>query len=84
MLEILHWMMLHGWVDQLKLTAIKLEHSLISILYHAGDSQHTQNIQINKITSENEKCVFDFTEKNHTEFLANPKLAFHKSYPCVC
>ena len=28
-----------------------------------GDSQHTQNIQINKVIVENEKCVFYFTEK---------------------
>ena len=26
MLEISHWMMLHGWVDQLKLTVIKLRY----------------------------------------------------------
>ena len=36
-------------------------------LYHwkpiAGDRQHTQNIQINKVIGENEKCVFYFTEK---------------------
>ena len=29
----------------------------------AGDSQPTQNIQINKVTGENEKCVFYFMEK---------------------
>ena len=28
-----------------------------------GDSQHTQNIQINKVTGENEKCVFYFMEQ---------------------
>ena len=27
------------------------------------DSQHTQNIQINKVIGENVKCVFYFTEK---------------------
>ena len=32
------------------------------MLYHAGDSRHTQNIKINKVIGENEKCVFD-TEK---------------------
>ena len=42
------------------------------MLYHVGDSRHTQNIQINKITDENEKCVFYFTEKKNTDFLANP------------
>ena len=34
------------------------------------DSQHTQNIQINEVVDENEKCVFYFMEKNHTDFLA--------------
>ena len=29
----------------------------------AVDSQHSQNIQINKVIGENEKCVFYFTEK---------------------
>ena len=29
----------------------------------SGDSRHTQNIQINKVISENEKCVFYFTGK---------------------
>ena len=33
-------------------------------LYHTGDSWHTQNIQINKIIDENEKCVFYFPGKN--------------------
>ena len=30
----------------------------------AGDSWHTQNIQINKVIGENEKCVFYFLEKS--------------------
>ena len=34
-----------------------------STLYHEGDSQHTQNIQIIKVISENEKCVFYFMER---------------------
>ena len=34
------------------------------MLYHAGDSRHAQNIQINEVIGENEKCVFYFTEKN--------------------
>ena len=33
------------------------------MLYHMGGSQHTQNIQINKVIGEIEKCVFYFTEK---------------------
>ena len=37
------------------------------------DSQNTQNIQINIIIGENEKCIFYFTEKKtHTNILANP------------
>ena len=43
-LEISHWTLLHGQVDQLKL--IKLRHWKQSTLYHAGNSQHIQNIQI--------------------------------------
>ena len=35
---------------------------------HAGDSQYTQNIQINKVISENEKCVSYFTEKTKWTF----------------
>ena len=38
-----------------------------------GDGWHTQNIQINKVIDENEKCIFYFTEKkNCMDFLANP------------
>ena len=33
------------------------------MFYHTGDSQHTQNIQINKVIGENEKCVFSLTAK---------------------
>ena len=33
------------------------------MLFHAGDSQHTQNIQINNVTGENEKCVFILWKK---------------------
>ena len=28
-----------------------------------GDSQHTLNMQINKVNGESEKCVFHFMEK---------------------
>ena len=42
-----------------------------------GDSQHTQYIQINKVMGENEKCVFYFMEKKHTDFLASPILSLH-------
>ena len=41
------------------------------MLYHVGDSQHTQSIQINKVIGENEKYVSYFMEKNQTDFLAN-------------
>ena len=34
-----------------------------SALYHMGDCQHTQNIQINKVIGENEKRVLYFTGK---------------------
>ena len=40
------------------------------MLYHVGDSQHTQNIQINKVIGEKEKCVF--YGKNHMDFFTNP------------
>ena len=33
-----------------------------------GDGWHTQNIQINIVIGENEKCVFYFTEKNKWTF----------------
>ena len=35
-----------------------------------GDSRHTQNIQINDVIGENEKCLL-FYRKNPTDFLAN-------------
>ena len=33
-----------------------------------GDSQYTQNIQINKVIGENEKCVFYFMDKTKQTF----------------
>ena len=44
----------------------------------AGDSQHTQHIQINKVIGENEKCVFYFMEKTKwtywpTQYFASPE-----------
>ena len=38
------------------------------MLYHVGDSRHTQNLQINKVIAENEKCVMYFTEKTEQTF----------------
>ena len=35
---------------------------------HMRDSQHTKNIQINKVIGENEKCVFYLMEKINTVF----------------
>ena len=35
-----------------------------------GDSRHTQNIQVNEVIGENEKCLL-FYRKNPTDFLAN-------------
>ena len=37
----------------------------------AGDSRYTVNIQLNKVTGENEKCLL-FYGKNITDFFANP------------
>lgn len=45
-LEISYWTMLHSWVYQLKLIVIKSRYREQSMLYHAGDSWHTQNIRI--------------------------------------
>lgn len=45
-LEISYWTMLHSRVYELKLIVIKLRYWEQSMLYHAGDSWHTQNIQI--------------------------------------
>ena len=42
--------------DQIKLLIEKNQ-------YHTGDSQHTKNIQINKVIGENGNCVFYFTKK---------------------
>ena len=36
-----------------------------------GDSQHTQNIEINQVTGQNEKCLL-FYGKKHNGLLANP------------
>ena len=43
-----------------------------------GDSQHTQNIQINKVIGENEKCVFYFMEKPN-RLLSQPSIRI----PCT-
>ena len=38
------------------------------MLYQAGDSQHTQNIQIDEVIDKNEKCVFYFWKKKYGLF----------------
>ena len=38
---------------------------------HVDDSQHTQNIQINKVIGEKKKCL-SFYKRTHMGFLANP------------
>ena len=39
------------------------------MFYHVGGSGHTQqNIQLNKVTGENEKCTFYFTKKTIQTF----------------
>ena len=45
------------------------------MLYHTGDSCHTQSIQMNKVIGENEKCLLFYGE-NHMDFLANPILTW--------
>ena len=54
-LEISCWMMLHGWVDQLKLMMIKSRHWEQSMLFHVEDSWLTQNIQVNEVIPRQEK-----------------------------
>ena len=39
-----------------------------SMLYQMGDSWQTQNIPINEVIGENEKCIFYFTEKTKWSF----------------
>ena len=41
------------------------------MLYRTGDSRHTQNIQINKVIGENEKCAF-FHRKNLNGLFGQP------------
>ena len=37
-----------------------------------GNSQHTQNIHINKVIGENDKKCLLFYGRKHTDFLASP------------
>ena len=42
------------------------------MLYCREDSRHVQNIQINNVIGENEKCVFYFTEKKLNRCFGQP------------
>ena len=42
-----------------------------------GDSQHTQNIRINKVINKNEKCIFYFTEKTKWTFWPTPYILLY-------
>ena len=68
----------HGWVVQLKVIVIKLRHW--EQCYHAGDSQHTQNIQMNKVTGENENVSFIFQKKTKWNFWPTLYKAFWGSF----
>ena len=50
------------------------------MFYHVGGNQHIQNIQINKVTGENEKCVFYFMEKKTYGHLGQPNKTVAKGY----
>ena len=52
------------------------------MLYHVGDSRHTQNIQINKVIGENEECVFYFIEKTKRTFCPT-QYFMHKGGKCL-
>ena len=72
--EVSFWRVLAGWCSTVGQTSWSWEQSNRdtnweqSTFYHAGDSQHTQNIQSNKVIGENEKCIFYFTEKPYRPF----------------
>ena len=58
-LEVFCWVMLHGQVDQFKLIVINPVINWEQLmLYYVGESRHTQNIQVNEVIGESEKCVF--------------------------
>ena len=46
------------------------------MLYHVGDGWRAQNIQINKVIGENEKCAFYFTEKINRLFGQPSRITF--------
>ena len=68
-LEVSHWTVLYGWVDQLKLTAVILRRSLRQYMLLSAEGYcHTQSIQINKVIGENKTCVLHFMEKTKWTF----------------
>ena len=79
--EVLCWRLLSGWWSMVRETSwswwpnwdINWEQSMF---YHAGDSWHTQNVQISEVIGENENE--NFYRKYQTDFLANP--IFHCLY----
>ena len=50
----------------------------------AGDSQPTQNIQINKVTGENEKCVLFYGKKLNQFFCQPISMASHGLTNITC
>ena len=48
-----------------------------------GDSQHTQNIQINEVIGGNEKCVFYFMEKKLSGLFGQPSTSVLFPF-CFC
>ena len=73
--EISCWTVLHGRVDHLRLTAIKSRHRqrTISVLPRKR-CRYTQYVRINRVISENEKCVFYFMEKNKRAFWSTQQI----------
>ena len=51
--------------------------------YHVGESRHTQNIQINKVIGENEKCVFYFIENSKWIFLPTQYFSASMNLPIL-
>ena len=78
-LEISCWTMLHGWVDKLKLIAIKRTHWEQSVLYQIGDRQHTQNIQINKVIGDNEKNLSFILWEKKPRLFGQPNSMIHNT-----
>ena len=83
MLEISHWTTPHSQAGQLKLIILKSRHGEQSTLYPMGDSQHTQNTQINKVIGENEKNV-PFILQNRLNGLFGQSNIKNKKKTLIC